>query len=461
MKKNISTFLFGSSFTQNKFANIALLLFRLHIGLSLAFGAGLPKMQAGLAPDWFVKQVGEIGFTFISPTFWATIASWGEFIGGICLAIGLLTRFSALQLAFQFFVIAFVWFDNPEPILGMYFQNTLFMSYFLVAFTGGGTYSFDYLIACKKIKIFNKKNALTIFLALSIFALNAQSKPLNGTGTVIKKTYNFTNFDKVDIKDVCGKIMINVGQPFSIESNVDSSLNQLLKIEMNDGVLKISFEGNRNNKLYVENCNTTFNINMPEASVIKHSSNAWLQIKGVVGRYIKIENNGNGGVNIEGTIDELDLKNTGNGSMDASKLKSKSLALTKRGNGSVIINSDTDFDITASGNGSIKNIGEGKAKANSSVTGNGSISYKLTNKSDTVQNSEKPSVKVTVKINNSTSKSKQLKVVYPTSGKYGISIAPNETTEFTFPIGTKLYKKGKTKELYIVIDKPNQYLIID
>ncbi len=152
MKNNIQQFLFGTSLNTSNVINIIWLLFRLHIGLSLAINAGLPKMQEGLAPDWFVKQVGEIGFTFISPTFWATVASWGEFIGGICIAFGLLTRFNAIQLAFQFFVISFIWYDKSMPIVGMYFQQTLFWGYILVAFLGGGKYSIDYLINSRKLK---------------------------------------------------------------------------------------------------------------------------------------------------------------------------------------------------------------------------------------------------------------------------------------------------------------------
>jgi uncharacterized membrane protein YphA (DoxX/SURF4 family) len=98
-------FLFGSSFNGNKAFNIAWLLFRFYIGISIAIGAGWPKMNELAAPGWFVKQVGELGFTFPSSGFWAAAAAWGEFVGGLCIAVGFFTRFSALQLAFQFFII--------------------------------------------------------------------------------------------------------------------------------------------------------------------------------------------------------------------------------------------------------------------------------------------------------------------------------------------------------------------
>ncbi len=141
---------FGTSLNDDKVLNVAWLLFRLHIGLSIAIHAGWPKMNTITAPGWFTEQVAGLGFTFPSPGFWAAMASWGEFAGGICIALGFLTRFSALQLAFQFFVIAFLWYEKPEPLTGMYFQQTLFWGFVLVAFAGGGRYSLDRIIMNRK-----------------------------------------------------------------------------------------------------------------------------------------------------------------------------------------------------------------------------------------------------------------------------------------------------------------------
>ncbi|MCB2407795.1 DoxX family protein [Hymenobacter lucidus] len=156
MKKH----LFSASSLGFRAADAALLLFRLHLGLSIAIGAGwaklvqltsateMSKLLSGQAvagpPDWFVQQVAELGFTFPSPYLWASLAVWGELVGGLLIALGLFTRLSAVQLAVQFFVIAFLWFDAPAPLLGMYNQQLLFWAFVLVAVVGPGRYSFDY-----------------------------------------------------------------------------------------------------------------------------------------------------------------------------------------------------------------------------------------------------------------------------------------------------------------------------
>ena len=150
MKTVLRQFMFGTSIGENKVLDMGWLLFRLHVGLSIAIHAGWPKMKAMAAPGWFTEQVAGLGFTFPSPEFWAATAAWGEFVGGILIAIGLFTRFAAAQLAFQFFVIAFLWYDKPEPLTGMYFQQLFFWCYVLLTIGGGGNYSLDKLLRRKK-----------------------------------------------------------------------------------------------------------------------------------------------------------------------------------------------------------------------------------------------------------------------------------------------------------------------
>lgn len=147
MKKNLRAFFFGTSLPNDPILNLTWLLFRLHIGLTIAFSAGLPKMTGFGAPDWFIQQVSDLGFTFPAPAFWATLAAWGEFFGGILIAIGLFTRFAALQLAFQFFVISYIWYKEPAPLTGMYFQQLYFFCYLLTMVAGGGRFSLDAMIA--------------------------------------------------------------------------------------------------------------------------------------------------------------------------------------------------------------------------------------------------------------------------------------------------------------------------
>ena len=199
MKNYLRTFFVGTSLSQDSLLNLGWLLFRLHIGLSIAIHAGWPKINGSSTPDWFIKQVGELGFTFPSPGFWAMAATWGEFAGGLMLAAGFLTRLAALQLAFQFLVIAFLWYEKPEPLTGMYFQQLLMWCYVLATFVGGGRYAVDRWIRITSLSTvrvptfaggseingntrpsqFLKKSSICILVLTTIWSFNPLAKKIS------------------------------------------------------------------------------------------------------------------------------------------------------------------------------------------------------------------------------------------------------------------------------------------
>lgn len=223
----------GSSLPTNTTLNIGWLLFRLHMGLSIAIHAGWPKMNTLAAPGWFNDQVAGLGFTFPSPAFWATLASWGEFVGGICIALGFLTRFNAFQLAFQFFVISFLWYDKPEPLTGMYFQQTLFWGYVFTVFAGSGRFSIDhYLLKRQQVRISTGvKTAMASLLLFFLLIHNIQAQP---AGTSIRTSI-------ADFTPLAGKwkgqltyLDYNNNKPVTMEANTlfemvsDSSFDQFV-----------------------------------------------------------------------------------------------------------------------------------------------------------------------------------------------------------------------------------------
>jgi uncharacterized membrane protein YphA (DoxX/SURF4 family) len=199
MKTQIKNFLFGSIKTDSKVFDWSYLLFRIYAGLSIADGAGLSKVfhkinekgddsWSNLAfgtGDWFVKQVGDLGFTFISPTFWAYLAVYGEFIGGLLIAFGIFTRLSSIQLAFQFFVVAFIWYGDPAPMIGMYYQQLIFWSFVMTFAVGDGKYSLATLFSrMKEKRQFVKLATLTACLLIITFISQAQNEPARVSFTI-------------------------------------------------------------------------------------------------------------------------------------------------------------------------------------------------------------------------------------------------------------------------------------
>ena len=123
--------------------NVGILVFRLFIGLTMAFAHGLGKLPP---PQMLIDGVQSMGFPL--PVLFAWAAALSEFIGALCIALGLFTRPAAAFLAFTMGVAAFVVhaqdsFDKKELAL-LYFVSSL-----LILFIGAGKFSLDRIIRKK------------------------------------------------------------------------------------------------------------------------------------------------------------------------------------------------------------------------------------------------------------------------------------------------------------------------
>lgn len=124
-------------------AEVAVTLLRVFVGLSLAFAHGFGKLPPS---EGFIGGVGDMGFP--APVVFAWAAALSEFVGGILLAVGFLTRPSAAAIAFTMGVAAFVR-HAADPFKA----KELALVYFCVALVflvrGGGRYSVDRLLEGK------------------------------------------------------------------------------------------------------------------------------------------------------------------------------------------------------------------------------------------------------------------------------------------------------------------------
>jgi hypothetical protein len=217
-----------------------------------------------------------------------------------------------------------------------------------------------------------------MFIFLLSFNTQAQ---LLGSGKVITRNFEFKDFDKLNIQDFDGQIEVEIGKPFSIKIEIDENLEPRLNVnkDSEESQLNVSLDGNTNGKLYLENTRIKIMIGMPEASVVKHRGNTTLKIKGIAGRYFRLENVGNGDALLEGSIDELDIRKTGNGNVLANKLTAKTTKVKSAGNGNVTVNSQITLHANGTGNGSIFQKGPGKVDPLSGVVGNGEVKKMKTN----------------------------------------------------------------------------------
>lgn len=214
---------------------------------------------------------------------------------------------------------------------------------------------------------------LSAMFITSLQTAFCQMGALRGSGKVVIKTFDFKNFDAVELKDLDGKIEVEAGKAYGITIAIDDNLEPLLLINEKNNILTIELNKNKNNRRYVENSNIKILITVPQLSKIKQAGNNDTYIAGVENKIFTIESSGNGNVVVEGTTENIDVEKSGNGNVEAGKLIARNAVIISIGNGDVKVNSSESFTANGSGNGDIKNIGKAKASANSIKIGNGKI----------------------------------------------------------------------------------------
>jgi len=136
----MKSFLFGGEVSGPLIGHLGLAALRVMAGLSMAFGHGLSKLPP---PDRFVSLVKGLGLPL--PEFFAWAAGLSEFVGGILLAVGLMTRPAAILIALTMTVAVFG--HHADDPWGRTELAALFGSVAVCfACTGSGRFGFDHIV---------------------------------------------------------------------------------------------------------------------------------------------------------------------------------------------------------------------------------------------------------------------------------------------------------------------------
>lgn len=132
--------LFGRPATFSASTDLGLLVLRVVVGLSIALLHGMGKVPPA---EGFVGMVGGMGFP--SPALFAWLAGLAEFLGGLLLAAGLLTRPTALLLVVHFLVVALM-AHAGDPLGDRELPIVFLAAAFHFLLTGPGRFSVDAMI---------------------------------------------------------------------------------------------------------------------------------------------------------------------------------------------------------------------------------------------------------------------------------------------------------------------------
>jgi putative oxidoreductase len=133
----------------NRYRDIGLLILRIGIGCMFIFH-GAPKMFGG--PEKWEKvgmAMASVGIEFM-PVFWGFMAAFAEFIGGICVILGLFFRPACILLTIAMAVAVSMHLrrgDGLQVASHAIEDGIVFLSLILI---GPGKYSIDEML-CKRV----------------------------------------------------------------------------------------------------------------------------------------------------------------------------------------------------------------------------------------------------------------------------------------------------------------------
>jgi Putative auto-transporter adhesin, head GIN domain len=130
-----------------------------------------------------------------------------------------------------------------------------------------------------------KQIIITILLLLPVMMVSAQKGPLTGSGKLMSNTYDVKPFTKIKFIDLAGKGEVEVGKPFAVAVDIDDNLAYLLSVSCEEGVLKIAFNDNQNNRLYIENTNIRIKIALPALNTLEHRGNNRVEVTGLADKH--------------------------------------------------------------------------------------------------------------------------------------------------------------------------------
>ncbi len=195
-------------------------------------------------------------------------------------------------------------------------------------------------------------------LAAPLHAQDAARKEMHGSGKMVQEQKTLKPFDALEIKEFNADVIVEVGGTASTaDIRIDENLRPYLRIEEEDGRLKLSFRGPDDHPFRMNKSSVTVTLRTPTLKRLSHGSNSDVTVNGLHGDRFSLANAGNGTVTLRGKVTTLEITSAANGSIRAQELAADQANVVTQANAGVRINAKS-LSLVKSGNGSVTNVGE-------------------------------------------------------------------------------------------------------
>lgn len=206
------------------------------------------------------------------------------------------------------------------------------------------------------------KTALVALACLLSFGAFAQSNKYNsadelrGNGRIVRETRTLTDFDGVETKQFPAAITIEAGSnESSVDIRLDDNLRPFLRIDKENGTLKLSFEDPQGKPFWISSATINVVIKTPQLRRLKHGSNSDVLVTSLSGPSFDLVNEANGDVTLRGKTDRFNVVSAANGTVRAEELLTQTANVVTQANATLRINAQAVREVK-SGHGQVINV---------------------------------------------------------------------------------------------------------
>lgn len=212
-----------------------------------------------------------------------------------------------------------------------------------------------------------KNLVISPILLVFILISSCSKDTINGSGDLVSESRNISNFTKVKIDGVF-EVMITQGDVPSVEIIANENIINMVKTVVGGNELKLYLDDDYN----YQNIELYANIIVPSIKSIKNSGSGNILILNVDNDDdFNVNNSGSGDISIEGTTQNLILKNEGSGEFNGFLFTTNDCSIRVIGSGDCKVNCANNLNTNIKGSGSIYYVGLPTIKAD--ISGSGEI----------------------------------------------------------------------------------------
>jgi hypothetical protein len=188
----------------------------------------------------------------------------------------------------------------------------------------------------------------TIILAIAwLLSATIQAQPtkydssqeLRGSGRVVRETKQVEPFSEIQTQQFPANITVEIGgNESSVDISLDDNLRPYLRIDQDNGILKLSFAEPSGNPFWISKSTISVTIRTPQLIGFRHGSNSDVLIQGLSGEWFDLTNKANDNVTLRGKVVTFNVASAANGGVRAEELLTQTTNVVAKANATLRVN---------------------------------------------------------------------------------------------------------------------------